>query len=158
MRNIIINIFLISSLFSIQLLAKVNAEYCDSEKNKDTYYLTKNSRTYVAYQNINSKDVTAGATTVGYDYLIGEGNIKPFIGAMIGFSSYNVDTYNVELADTIYGGQAGISYNLDKRIALDAGYRFVKSGMNDTISISSTPLNLELEDISGLYFGLNYNF
>ncbi len=160
MNKIVINILIISSLLSIQLLAKAKGNYydCYYEGIKDTYYLNSNSRTYLEYQNIDSDDVIAGATTVGYDYLIGNGNVKPFIGAMLGFSSYTLDDHSVDLADAIYGAQAGVNYTLDKKVSLDARYKFIKSSMNESIVLSNTPINLKLDNISNLYFGINYNF
>ena len=156
MNKIVINMLIISSLLSIQLLAKAKGNYYEGIK--DTYYLNSNSRPYLEYQNIDSTDVIAGATTVGYDYLIRSADVKPFIGAMLGFSSYILDDHSVNLANTIYGAQAGINYTLDKKVSLDAGYRFIKSSMNESIVLSNTSVNLELDNISNLYFGINYNF
>ena len=138
MNKIIIKIFLLSSLLTLQLFAN-------------------NNRTYIAYHNIDSSTVMAEATTFCYDYIIDDGDIKPFIGAMIGFSTYMSDK-NIDIADTIYGAQAGINYSVDESFSLDAGYRFIKSSMSDTVLVNNLPVKLDIDNIKDAFVGVRYSF
>lgn len=157
MNKIIIKIFLLSSLLTIQLFANNNQLESTLEALSDEYYIDNNNRTYIAHQNIDSNTDTTGATTIGYDYIIDDGDIKPFIGAMVGFSSY-ISDHNIDIADTIYGAQAGINYSIDESFSLDAGYRFIKSSMNDTVIINNTPVKLEIDNVRDAYVGVKYSF
>jgi hypothetical protein len=91
--------------------------YSESESTSDTatattlkmgYYIDKNNRTTVAIARANFDGLTETALSVGYDYLIGESALKPFIGVIAGYGQFKPD--EVEKAKgTFFGGQAGMA-------------------------------------------------
>lgn len=91
------------------------------------YYLDANSRAYAFYQYISKGDFAqpTDAYGVGYDYLFGNSQLKPFVGAIVGYSIYKNGNYRQD--GLAYGGQAGIDYKVNDNVSLDAGYRYLFS-------------------------------
>ena len=125
-------------------------------------YLDNNSRVAIFYQNINADEANAGVLGIGYDYLIGEEPLKPFVGAFLGYGSYDLDDslygQTVDIAGMVYGIQAGVNYEINTNFSVEAGYRFMKSSMGDSIVYSGTNVDLEVDDIRNWFIGLNYKF
>jgi opacity protein-like surface antigen len=69
-------------------------------------------------------------------------NIRPFIGANVGFANY--ESTLVDATDFIYGGQAGVVVAVGESVDLDLSYRYSLSASNDVNSMGS------------IVFGLNY--
>lgn len=98
-------------------------------------YLNENNRVYLAYQHVNAdsnKEIpaTTNIYSIGYDYLYGSSTLKPFVGAIIGYSTYKDGTFKVD--GMAYGAQVGIDYKIHDNIAVDIGYRYLDSDAKGT--------------------------
>lgn len=121
------------------------------------YYLNANSRAYVAYQYIGAdtdKDIPQNTNiySVGYDYLFGTSPFKPFVGAILGYSTYKDGYFKVN--GITYGAQAGIDYKLNNNLSVDAGYRYLNSDAEATYSGDKS----KVDSFQTLFIGANYKF
>lgn len=89
---------------------------------------------------------------ISFDYLIGEADLKPFVGGIIGYGSYSVDNLSEDIAGAVYGFQLGLNYTINTKVSLDAGYRVLKANMKSSAG------SLEIDDITNWSVGINYNF
>ena len=136
-----------------------NATDTESESSqtlKVGYYINKNNRAYVAYHNISADVDTARVIAAGYDYLIGDNEAKPFVGAIIGQGSYGED--DLVLKGAVYGIQLGLNYEMNSNLSGEIGFRYLKSSMSDNINISGTDVKVEIDEISNFFIGMNYKF
>lgn len=129
-----------------------------SQTFKAGYYLDKNSRASAFFQNVNTDGGKTYTYGVGYDYLIGESPLKPFVGAILGYGSSKADDGSIKLSGAIYGAQAGLNYALSENFSVEAGYRYMKSKMDDTITVSGVDVKLEADPIKNWFIGVNYKF
>lgn len=121
------------------------------------YYLDKNNRVAVFFHNINVEAGDSQTYGIGYDYLIGDNAFKPFIGALVGYGSYKEDAVSdINVAGTIFGVQAGVNYAITNNFSAEAGYRYMKSNMEDTLA--GTDLKFEITAIKNWFIGANYKF
>ena len=129
-----------------------------SQTLKVGYYLDTHNRIDAFYQHINIDDGKAYTTGIGYDYLIGENKFKPFVGAILGYGSAKDDAGTLNISGTIYGAQAGLNYSINDNFSVEAGYRYMKSNMDDDIVVSGVNFNVEIDPISNWFVGVNYKF
>lgn len=120
-------------------------------------YLNENSRAYIAYQHINAdmnKDIPESINiySAGYDYLFGTSSLKPFVGAIIGYSTYSDSGFNVN--GMAYGAQAGVDYKLNSNISVDAGYRYLSSSAEATYSGNKSTM----DSFQTFFVGASYKF
>lgn len=131
-----------------------------SETFKVGYYLNDNNRINGFYHKINGSD--AKVYGAGYDYLIGDTVLKPFIGGMVGYSSFKDDGDNItpatNLRGNIFGFQAGIDYTINKNISIEAGGRYLKSYATQTINDAGTDITFKVDPMHNLFIGANYKF
>ena len=92
----------------------------------------------------NDQNIEKGYLTIDYFLLKNESEFRPYIGANIGYASY--ESTFVEDSGLLYGGQAGIVVNIAEVIDLDLGYRY---------SLSDAEA---LDHIGSVLFGVNYIF
>jgi opacity protein-like surface antigen len=121
------------------------------------YYLNENSRAYVAYQHVNAdknKDIPASTNmyNLGYDYLFGTSSLKPFVGAIIGYSTYSDSGFNVN--GMAYGAQAGVDYKINDKVSVDAGYRYLSSSAEATYSGDKSTM----DSFQTFFVGASYKF
>lgn len=118
------------------------------------YYFDANTRAYAFYQYISKGDFAkpTDAYGVGYDYLFGNAPLKPFIGAIVGYSVYKNGNYKQD--GLAYGGQVGIDYKINSNISLDAGYRYLFSDAK----YESATYQEETTHFQAFFAGLNYKF
>jgi hypothetical protein len=69
---------------------------------------------------------------------------KPYIGLHIGWLKYTDSKAIVEDSGYIYGGQAGIAWNVLREVDFDFGYRYSISNLN------------KVDDIGSFVFAVNY--
>lgn len=84
-----------------------------------------------------------------FDYLITkESDFKPFIGVNLGYINYTTSNPTGDDDDSgfLYGGQAGLLYNVTESIQVDLSYRYSFSSAD---SVNHT---------EGIVFGMNYIF
>lgn len=129
-----------------------------SQTLKAGYYLDKNSRVSAFFQNVNTDGGKTNTYGVGYDYLIGDSALKPFVGAILGYGSSKADDGSVKLSGAIYGAQVGLNYALNENFSVETGYRYMKSKMEDTIIVSGIDVKLEADPIKNWFVGVNYKF
>jgi len=69
---------------------------------------------------------------------------KPYIGGHIGWLKYVDSKSVIEDSGYVYGGQAGISWNVLREVDFDFGYRYSISNLN------------KVDDIGSFVFAVNY--
>ncbi len=129
-----------------------------SQTLKVGYYLDKNNRTSAFYQNVNVDNGDGAMYGVGYDYLIGDNAFKPFIGALAGYGSAKDDIGEIKMNGIVYGAQAGVNYAFNENFSVEAGYRYLKANMDDTVIESGLEVKVEIETIRNWFAGVNYKF
>jgi len=68
---------------------------------------------------------------------------KPYLGAHIGWMGYT-DDFAIEDNGLVYGGQAGIAWNVLNEVDFDLGYRYSVTNMD------------VVDNIGSITFGMNY--
>ena len=129
-----------------------------SQTLKFGHYYNDQNRAYLFFHNINAEDADFNMLGIGYDYLMGENDLKPFVGVMLGYGRYDLNDYNFEIDGAVYGVQAGVNYEINKNFSLDAGYRFLKSTLNETYRDGASDADFAIDDFRNWYIGLNYSF
>jgi len=134
------------------------------------YHVDSNNRVMAFYQNM-SADNTKGSTYgIGYDYLIGDNEIKPFVGVFAGRSTVKIsskDSMNdLDVSGMGYGAQAGVNYTFKKHVSFEAGYRYMKLNSEKTATYNDTAYgypatlteSVKVDKITNLFVGVNYTF
>ncbi|WP_295022410.1 outer membrane beta-barrel protein [Sulfurimonas sp.] len=129
-----------------------------SQTLKVGYYFDKNNRASAFFQNVNTSGGKTNIYGVGYDYLIGDNALKPFIGAILGHGSSKADDNSVDLTGAVYGAQAGVNYSINENFSVEAGFRYMNSKMQDTIVVSGVDVKIEADPITNWFIGANYKF
>lgn len=128
---------------------------------KGGYYLNENNRVYAFYQYVNPEAATASFAQygAGYDYLIGDKVLKPFIGVFVGRvdSKVNNSTDNFDISGNLIGVQAGLSYTINANLSVEGGYRHFDYSNADGLESVDT-VNVEADSAQNWYAGLNYKF
>ena len=140
-----------------------------------TYY---NNTEHNNYNNKEQdREVTMNKGSMLLDYFLwstgsSDYNIKPYIGAHIGYMSYEVSgivktvnhpDVNVIYADDtglFYGGQAGIAMTISEVVELDLSYKYSLTSLDDmAVSINNTSLNnavTSIDNMGSVAFSINY--
>lgn len=140
-------------------LSDSSTEDGGSQTLKVGYYLDKNSRISAFLHNVNVDNGDAQTYGIGYDYMIGDSAFKPFIGALVGYGSYQEDAVpDVNVAGMIYGAQVGLNYGFNENFSVEVGYRYMKSSMEDSTTISGQNVNFEITALKNWFIGMNYKF
>ena len=127
-------------------------------------YLNDNVRTYATITT-GKDDGKAGGSKVelksqsllmSADYLFGDGNLKPFVGASVGanrtkgsISGMGSKTENA----FAYGAQAGVVYNLGS-VDLEGGYRYMKHNTDFKLDGGK----IKNKDTQKVYLSASYRF
>lgn len=122
------------------------------------YYFDKNSRVYGSYQNVNTDGGDTFSVSVGYDYLYGSNDFKPFVGVIAGYGSSSDDDGVMDISGAVYGAQVGVNYAFNANFSAEAGYRYMKSNMEDSMSEEGVDVKVEIDPISNWFVGVNYKF
>lgn len=133
------------------------------------YYLNDNNRVYASIHRFNeSTNVHVSEYKASYDYLIGTGDLKPFIGASIGTFSYKESGLgtllvkdSLDASGMAYGAQVGLQYKINKNIDAEFSYVYLKTNGSETTTYTGHPTwtaKLEGDKVSSWQFGLNYRF
>lgn len=123
------------------------------------YYLNKNSRAAIYYQNISVDGGNGYLYGAAFDYLIGSNDLKPFVGVLIGQSALTDDSNAVpDLKGLNYGVNLGLNYSLNDNFSFDLGYRYLKSNADANVQILGVDVKLEMDPITNWYVGANYKF
>jgi len=134
------------------------------------YHIDPNSRVMAFYQNMSADNAKGSTYGIGYDYLIGENAIKPFIGVFAGHNTLEISSKdsrtNSDVSGMGYGAQVGVNYTFNTNVSFEAGYRYMKlnsdqsATYNDTLYGSSATLTetVKVDKITNLFVGVNYTF
>ncbi len=127
-----------------------------SQTLKAGYYLNQNSRINGFYQHHNtSLEVSNGCLYgIGYDYLIGDNAMKPFLGILAGYSQYSQS--DLHLDGEFIGAVIGINYAFGENFFLEGGYRYMKSNASGRFSSSGS--EAEINNLTNWFVGANYKF
>ena len=122
------------------------------------YYPDKNNRVALFYQHINMPADVDEMTLAGmsFDYLIGKYDFKPFIGGVLGYAHYKDSVVNLE--GGVFGAELGVNYSISKHFSAELGYRYMKSTMEDKVTVSGTVLTVTIDPIKNWFLGVNYKF
>lgn len=129
-----------------------------SQTYKIGYYLNQNNRMSAFYQHVNVDGGSSSSYGLGYDYLIGNNAFKPFVGILVGHGSLKVDGTTVDITGMLYGVQAGLDYAFNENFSAEAGYSYMKSNMEDSISGPGGIATFEIDPIKNWFVGVNYKF
>jgi len=69
---------------------------------------------------------------------------KPYLGAHVGWMNYTNELGNVEESGLLYGGQAGLVWNVLNEVDFDLSYKYSMSNIES------------VDSLSGFVFGMNY--
>jgi len=69
---------------------------------------------------------------------------KPYLGTHIGWMNYTNEVGAVESSGMLYGGQAGLAWNVLNEVDFDLSYKYSKTNIKD------------VESLNGFVLGLNY--
>lgn len=143
---------------------ETNSDEGSSTMFKTGYYFNNNSRVTAFYEDISADDATMYLTGLGYDYLLGSYDVRPFVGATVGYGSFDGDRFDSSITGVVFGMQAGLNYRpKGQPFSIEAGYRFLKSTMKDNIDVSIINMlvfdvELQVDNFSTAYVGFDYRF
>ncbi len=136
---------------------------------KAGYYFNDNNRLYASIHRFNeSSEVDVSWYKVSYDYLIGNGALKPYVGVNIGNFSYKesglgtfLNKDSLETSGMSYGVQAGLNYKISKNFDAELSYTYSKANGDDSSTYranSAITVKVEADKVSSWQIGLNYRF
>lgn len=127
-----------------------------SQTLKAGYYLSLNSRVNGFYQHHNTllEHTNGSLYGLGIDYLIGDNELKPFIGGLVGYSKYSQT--DLHLDGSFVGVNLGLNYALGENFSIEAGYRHMISNANGRFTSSTSEANIDT--LKNWYIGVNYKF
>lgn len=129
-----------------------------SQTLKVGHYFDANSRVTAFYQNVNTDGGDSYIYGAGYDYLIGDNALKPFAGVLAGYGTAKSDDGSINMSGNFFGLQAGVNYAMNSNFSIEAGYRYLKSNIDQTIVVLGTDVKLEIDPIKNWFIGVNYKF
>ena len=137
------------------------------------YPIDSNSRVMAFYQNMSADNAKGSTYGIGYDYLIGDNEIKPFVGVFAGRNTLKISSQDGRTDSDIsgmgYGAQAGVNYTYTKNVSFEAGYRYMKLNSEQTVTYSGPEVTylgydgtltrtVKVDKITNLFVGVNYKF
>ena len=121
------------------------------------YQYEDGGRVYAAAQYIDAEDADFMLYGLGYDYLFGDAIVKPFVGGFVGYGQYQTDRsslVDLDISGVIYGAQAGLNFEATDRLQIEAGYRYLKSNMSDSVG----GVAFDIDELKNWFVGFNYKF
>ena len=111
-----------------------------------------------------SKDGIDSTTILGsYDYLIPLNNeFRLYAGGHLGNTKVDFDDVDFDMSGLAYGAQVGAIYDITKNVEFELGLAYSKYNVDKSISLSNGAdfinTELELEDSTSMFAGINYKF
>ncbi len=131
-------------------------------------YLNDNVRTYATITTGKDDGKSPQGTKVelksqnllmSADYLFGDGNLKPFVGASIGANRTKIDVSGAGSKTEnsfAYGAQAGVVYTMGS-VDLEGGYRYLKHDSTFKVS-GANGGKFKNKDTQKVYLSASYRF
>ncbi|PMG45235.1 outer membrane beta-barrel protein [Shewanella sp. 10N.286.52.B9] len=125
-------------------------------------YLNDNNRIYATY-GYNSDDIARQQTfLLSYDYLVGLGDSNKmnwFVGATAGMTHNGIKDSGFDSKNTfVWGGQAGLMYNINNSWSTEVGYRYLKQDYDVNASNGANSASYSLNDTQQVYLAIDYKF
>jgi opacity protein-like surface antigen len=60
----------------------------------------------------------------------------------------------LDISGVIYGAQAGLNFEATDRLQIEAGYRYLKSNMSDSVG----GVAFDIDELKNWFVGFNYKF
>jgi opacity protein-like surface antigen len=140
-----------------------------------------NSKIYAKYLNARLDDRKIKAITVHYDKYLTRGQIRPFIGAGIGYmvwennyvSNINavattnpIDITKWEPSGITYGMNIGLLIKVTKQLTFELGYEYMKTLAKDTycditeigVCTEAEIIDADLDSYDHIKVGMNFSF
>lgn len=124
-------------------------------------YLNNNNRVYGFYHHVDPDADNASFKQygIGYDYLIGDNALKPFVGVLAGRMETKINNSfdNLDISGNFIGGQIGVQYAVNTQFGIEAGYRYFDySSAEGRESVDA--VNVEVDTAQHWFAGINYKF
>ena len=110
-------------------------------------------------------DLTTTYFGVNYDYMFeNKSKFTPFIGAIVSYSSSKYDDSLISLTETgyNYGFEAGTTFEISRHFDLEIGARYlwstVEGDTTETIAGQKIKVEVDVDSVQQIYFGIGYNF
>jgi opacity protein-like surface antigen len=127
----------------------------NSKTFKAGYYVNKQGRANIFYQRSDTMSDTKGYLCgIGYDYLIGNYPLKPYLGVLVGHSKYSQP--DLMMDGNFIGVNMGLNYAFGNNFSVEGGYRYMHSNASGTFTASSS--NAKVDSLKNWYLGANYKF
>lgn len=124
-------------------------------------YLNDNNRAYGFYQHVdpNADNASFKQYGIGYDYLIGNSAVKPFIGVLVGRMETKIDNSldKLDISGNFVGGHVGINYAVNPQFGVEVGYRYFNYSSADGRE-SVDAVNVEVDHGQNWFAGITYKF
>ena len=132
------------------------------------------SRTYGLLKVLPYEDAIVSVLGVSHDWKFGDGPLKPFLGVSLGLAmlrwTEDVEVEGVTSFDTEdetasslgLGAQAGVLYDVDDSLSVEAGLRFLATELSTELSFTEPGAAYEVEQtvesLVSVTVGFNYRF
>lgn len=127
----------------------------NSKTFKGGYYLSQQGRANIFYQRSDTMDDTRGNLYgIGYDYLIGNHALKPYLGVMLGYCKYSQPDLTMD--GGFVGANMGVNYAFGENLSVEGGYRYMRSNASGEFTSSGAKANID--SLKNWYVGANYKF
>lgn len=126
-----------------------------SQTYKGGYYVSRNGRANLYYQHSNTFENSKGHLYgIGYDYLIGNYDLKPYLGVLLGYSKYTQPDLTME--GSFVGANMGLNYAIGENFSIEGGYRYMRSNASGNFTTSGS--KAKVDALKNWYLGANYKF
>ena len=164
---------LLVSPYTTGAISSSNKNSGNAQTLKIGYHIDSNSRVMAFYQNMSADNAKGSTYGIGYDYLIGDNEIKPFVGVFAGRNTVKISSKDSmtdsDISGMGYGAQAGVNYTFNTNVSFEAGYRYMKLNSEKTATYSGPEVTyrgnlatltetVKVDKITNLFVGVNYRF
>jgi len=125
-------------------------------------------RIYGKYTYVEIEKSTLSAITLHYDKYFTYKEIKPFIGAEVGYITLTDDESfggdNLAMSGLTYGLNIGAIHDINQKISLEIGFEYILTSASDNICTETLDDNcvkkstINLDSYTNLKIGFNYKF
>ncbi|WP_457748730.1 opacity family porin [Sulfurimonas sp.] len=112
----------------------------------------ENGRVGIIFGHENTKnDINANYMGINYDYMFyNNSKFLPFIGGTANYTRRKDKNSSFTETGVSYGAEAGLLYMVTSEVDVEIGARYLMSNVSGN--------NVDIDDLTQIYFGINYNF